>query len=62
MFVWPVLRVTSMAAPTDGFVAPHEVQRIIDGSTHRQTLPPPAKGPSGGGGQGLVGLVGFRLD
>jgi pilus assembly protein CpaC len=54
--------VTSMAMPTDGFIAPHDVQRVMDASTYRQTLPPPANGPAGPGGRGLVGTVGFRLD
>ena len=53
---------TSMAAPTDGFVAPHDAQRVFTGATYRQTLPGPAKGPLGPGGQGLIGPVGFRLD
>ncbi len=53
---------TSLAAPTDGFHPPHDAQQIINGDTYRQTLPAPARGPLGPGGQGLVGPVGFRLD
>lgn len=54
---------TSRAAlPTDGFQAPHDAQRVIAGSTYRQTLPAPAKGTVGPGGPGLIGPVGFRLD
>jgi pilus assembly protein CpaC len=54
--------VTSMAAPTDGFVPPHDVQRVISGSTQRQTLPAPATGPTRGGGTAPIGGAGFRLD
>lgn len=53
---------TAMAAPTDGYVAPHDVQQIINASTYRQTLPGPGKGPAGRDGQGLIGPVGFRVD
>jgi pilus assembly protein CpaC len=53
---------TALAAPTDGFVPPHDVQMIINGATYRQTLPGPAKGPAGPSPQGLIGPVGFRLD
>jgi pilus assembly protein CpaC len=62
--VQPAPAVASLALPTDGLVAAHEGQKIITEGSYRQTLPPPAKGPAGPGGQGLVGppLVGFRLD
>jgi pilus assembly protein CpaC len=53
---------TALAASTDGFKPPHDVQRIINSDTYRQTLPPPAKGPLGPSGEGLIGPVGFRLD
>jgi pilus assembly protein CpaC len=53
---------TAVSAPTDGFIAPHDVQRFINGDTYRQTLPPPGKGPLPPDGQGLIGPVGFRLD
>lgn len=53
---------TSMAAPTDGYVAPHVLQQAVSGSVYRQSLPGPAKGPLGSGNQGLIGPVGFRLD
>jgi pilus assembly protein CpaC len=65
IFVTPYLvkpAMTSMASPTDGMVAPHDAQRVISGDTYRQTLPAPARGPLGAGGQGLIGPVGFRLD
>jgi pilus assembly protein CpaC len=54
--------ITSVALPTDGFVAPHDAQRVIDGSTYRQGLPAPSRSPVGAGGTNLVGPVGFRLD
>ena len=54
--------VASLATPVDGFRPPHDGQRIIDGDTYRQTLPAPANGPIGTGGQGVIGPVGFRLD
>jgi pilus assembly protein CpaC len=60
--VQPAPTVASLAAPTDGFVAAHDVQQVISGGTYRQTLPPPAKGPNGPSDQGLIGPVGFRLD
>ncbi len=52
---------TSLALPTDGFVPPHDAQRVINGDRYRQGLPAPARalGPSG---EGLIGPVGFRLD
>lgn len=53
---------TSMAAPTDGFAVPHDAQRVINGSTYRQGLPGPAKGPVSPGGSSALGPVGFRLD
>jgi pilus assembly protein CpaC len=53
---------TALALPTDGYHAPHDIQRIVNTDTYRQTLPPPAKGPLGPGNTGLVGPAGFRLD
>ena len=53
---------TSMSLPTDGFVPPHDVQRVINADMYRQSLPAPARGPLGPSGTGLVGPVGFRLD
>lgn len=52
---------TSMAAPTDGFVLPHDAQRVISGSTQRQSLPAPAAAVRGGGTP-PIGGAGFRLD
>jgi pilus assembly protein CpaC len=53
---------TALAAPTDGYVTPHDWQRVVNSATYRQTLPGPAKGPAGPSPQGLIGPVGFRLD
>jgi pilus assembly protein CpaC len=54
---------TALAAPTDGFILPHDVERAATNATYKQTLPAPARGPQPAGGQqGLVGPVGFRLD
>jgi pilus assembly protein CpaC len=53
---------TALAAPTDGFITPHDWERVVNSATYRQTLPGPAKGPAGPSSQGLVGPVGFRLD
>ena len=53
---------TALALPTDGYHAPHDIQRVVNSDTYRQTLPPPAKGPLGPGNTGLVGPAGFRLD
>lgn len=53
---------TAVAAPTDGFIIPHDIQRLATGDTYRQTLPEPARGPVGPGAQGLIGPVGFHLD
>ena len=53
---------TALALPMDGYHAPHDIQRVVNTDTYRQTLPPPAKGPLGPGNTGLVGPAGFRLD
>jgi len=53
---------TALALPTDGYRPPHDIQRVINADTSRQTLPPPPTGPLGPGGQGLIGPAGFRLD
>jgi pilus assembly protein CpaC len=54
---------TALAAPTDGFVLPHDAQRFATSDTYKQTLPAPQRGPlPAGGNQGLIGPVGFRLD
>lgn len=53
---------TALSAPTDGFIAAHDVQRAINGDLYRQTLPPAGKGPLVPGDRGLIGPVGFVLD
>jgi pilus assembly protein CpaC len=54
---------TRVAAPTDGFILPHDAESMATAATYRQTLPAPAKGPlPAGGEQGLIGPVGFKLD
>jgi pilus assembly protein CpaC len=54
---------TALAAPTDGFVLPHDAERVATSATYKQTLPAPERGPQPAGGQsGLIGPVGFRLD
>jgi pilus assembly protein CpaC len=47
---------TALAAPTDGYVAPHDVQRIVNGDLYRQSL------PAAPAGRALIGPAGFRLD
>ena len=54
---------TVLAAPTDGFILPHDAERYAYSDTYKQTLPGPQRGPlPAGGQQGLIGPVGFRLD
>ena len=60
--VKPAPTVAALQSPTDGFVAPHDVQTIINGATYRQTLPAGEKVRVAPGAQGLVGPVGFRMD
>ena len=60
-----VVRPTSrmrLAAPTDGFVPPHDVERLITGGTHRRN---PVVGKPltvDGDGKALIGPVGFQLN
>jgi pilus assembly protein CpaC len=51
-----------VASPTDGFVAPSDVERILGGTTYRQQLPDNGETPRTKDGQGLVGPTGFQLD
>jgi pilus assembly protein CpaC len=53
---------TAMATPTDGWVAPHDMQRVINSDTYRQGLAPAPRGPLGAGGTGLIGPAGFQLN
>src|SRR6266568_1254947 len=52
----------SLQAPTDGFIAPHDLSRITTDDTYRQQLPPSPRGPLQPGSKSLIGPVGFRLD
>lgn len=52
---------TALAGPTQGFVPPHDMERVISAATYRQKLPGPRKGPLNAGGQGLIGPGGFQL-
>ena len=52
---------TALAAPTQGFVTPHDMQRLMTGANYRQTLAAPRKGPLNANGEGLVGPGGFQL-
>ena len=52
----------NVPAPTDGFVAPHDLSRITTNDTYRQQLPPLPRGPLQPASRSLIGPVGFRLD
>lgn len=52
---------TALLGPTQGFVPPHDMQRLMTGATYRQKLPGPARGPLNAGGRGLIGPGGFQL-
>ena len=52
----------ALSTPTDGFILPHDAQRLATSDTYRQTLPAPARGPIPAGGIGLIGVAGFKLD
>ena len=51
-----------LAAPTDGFVPPHDMERLITGGTHRRN--PVAGKPQtvDRSGKALIGPVGFQLN
>jgi pilus assembly protein CpaC len=52
---------SSLRAPTNGFVAPHDAQRAVNGDLYRQSLPSPGKGPIPPD-KGLIGPAGFVLE
>jgi pilus assembly protein CpaC len=52
----------ALAAPTDGYVAPHDIQRVINSETYRQGTPKPTPAPTQPGTPGLIGPAGFRVD
>jgi pilus assembly protein CpaC len=60
--VRPAETVNALAAPTDGFIPPHDAQAFINGATYRERLPAAERVRLSPGSQGLVGPVGFRLD
>jgi pilus assembly protein CpaC len=51
-----------IAAPTDGFVAPNDVERILGAQSYKQQVPDNGERPIIKDGQGLVGPSGFQLD
>jgi pilus assembly protein CpaC len=51
-----------MAAPTDGYRAPTDIERILFGRLYGARLQPGRDGPLGPQGQRLVGPVGFVLE
>ncbi|MDP6572427.1 MAG: type II and III secretion system protein family protein [Rhodospirillales bacterium] len=51
-----------MASPTDGFAAPHDIERIITGGTHRRNPRVGKPKTVDGEGRVLIGPVGFQLD
>jgi pilus assembly protein CpaC len=51
-----------MASPTDGYRAPSDIERILEGRLHSARLQPGRAGPIGPQGQRLTGPVGFVLE
>jgi len=51
-----------LASPTDGYRAPSDVERILEGRLHSARLQPGREGPIGPQGQRLAGPVGFVLE
>ena len=51
-----------MAAPTDGYEAPNDIERILEGRLHHARLKPGRGGPKGPVKHRLVGPIGFVLD
>jgi pilus assembly protein CpaC len=60
--VRPVDDASAMAAPTDGYRAPTDIERILEGRLHSARLQPGRAGPIGPAGQRLAGPVGFVLE
>jgi len=52
----------ALASPTDGYIPPHDAQRVINSADYREGLPSPSRGPVEPGNQGLIGPVGFRVN
>ncbi len=51
-----------MASPTDGYRAPSDLERILEGRLHSARLQPGRGGPIGPEGQRLAGPLGFVLE
>ena len=51
-----------LAAPTDGYQAPNDIERILEGRLHHARLQPGRGTPQGPDKQRLVGPIGFVLD
>lgn len=51
-----------LAAPTDGYQAPSDIERILEGRLHHARLHPGRGAPLGSEGQRLVGPIGFVLE
>ncbi len=51
-----------LAAPTDGYKAPSDIERILEGRLHSAQLAPGRGGPLGPQGQRLAGPAGFVLE
>ena len=59
-----IVRPTSnqrLAAPTDGYIAPTDTQRVANGADYTPTQPRHASGPVPASGRSLIGPVGFDL-
>ena len=53
---------TRLAAPTDGFVPPHDIERLITGGTHRRNPVVGKPRTVDRSGKALIGPVGFQLN
>lgn len=51
-----------LASPTDGYKAPNDIERILEGRLHSAQLHPGRGGPEGPQGQRLTGPIGFVLE
>jgi pilus assembly protein CpaC len=51
-----------LATPTDGYKAPNDIERILQGRLHSAQLHPGRGGPQGPQGQRLTGPIGFVLE
>jgi pilus assembly protein CpaC len=51
-----------LASPTDGYKAPTDIERILEGRLHSAQLHPGRGGPEGPQGQRLTGPIGFVLE